>query len=353
MLNVLLKKSSHRIFPCTYRRPTSHSISVVIPKKNLHQLAVLSGNTGKVTLNSETAVRSFSNMATLEGTPALNQVELMLTDQVILVDRFDHPIGSCSKKESHHKNQKGGLPLHRAFSVISVAQCPSGSSQVKTLITQRAATKITFPHLWTNTCCSHPLFVPGEMGKTRYDAVRKQGTLDGSSATTEQQDCSVTEPLLEEIEGAKLAVKRKAVQELGMEMSTEDLVFLCRVHYMADDPTNDIWGEHEMDYVFLHFYKQNNETEIDFNPEEVSCIKWVTFEETRGWIKDRPQDFTPWFSFIFHSILLPLSLQCETDSTISTWRKTAETTSRQHAKIIHRLGHNQLELEHWIPHKTS
>ena len=31
-------------------------------------------------------------------------------------------------------------------------------SEGKLLLQQRASEKITFPDVWTNTCCSHPLF---------------------------------------------------------------------------------------------------------------------------------------------------------------------------------------------------
>jgi isopentenyl-diphosphate delta-isomerase len=31
------------------------------------------------------------------------------------------------------------------------------------LLQQRATEKITFPDMWTNTCCSHPLNTPSEL----------------------------------------------------------------------------------------------------------------------------------------------------------------------------------------------
>lgn len=48
--------------------------------------------------------------------------------------------------------------LHRAFSVFLFRP-----SDGKLLLQQRAAEKITFPSMWTNTCCSHPLHVGEEM----------------------------------------------------------------------------------------------------------------------------------------------------------------------------------------------
>lgn len=43
-------------------------------------------------------------------------------------------------------------PLHRAFSVF-LFHPETG----KLLLQKRADEKITFPGMWTNTCCSHPL----------------------------------------------------------------------------------------------------------------------------------------------------------------------------------------------------
>lgn len=42
--------------------------------------------------------------------------------------------------------------LHRAFSVFLF------DSKNRLLLQQRAKSKITFPSVWTNTCCSHPLY---------------------------------------------------------------------------------------------------------------------------------------------------------------------------------------------------
>lgn len=47
--------------------------------------------------------------------------------------------------------------LHRAFSVFLF------NSENKLLLQQRATEKITFPDMWTNTCCSHPLNTASEL----------------------------------------------------------------------------------------------------------------------------------------------------------------------------------------------
>ena len=52
---------------------------------------------------------------------------------------------------------KQGL-LHRAFSVFLFRP-----SDGRLLLQKRADEKITFPGMWTNTCCSHPLYLRSEL----------------------------------------------------------------------------------------------------------------------------------------------------------------------------------------------
>ena len=60
------------------------------------------------------------------------------------------------------QNINDGL-LHRAFSCF-VFDPTSG----KLLLQRRAPEKITFPDMWTNTCCSHPLMVRAELDNADY-----------------------------------------------------------------------------------------------------------------------------------------------------------------------------------------
>lgn len=139
--------------------------------------------------------------------------QIRLMDEVcIVIDENDQPIGSASKKTCHlMSNIDKGL-LHRAFSVFLF------DSRNRLLLQQRASEKITFPDMWTNTCCSHPLGVPGETGA--------------------QLDAAVN--------GVRRAAQRKLNHELGIsaeQVPLDDFRFLTRIHYKA--PSDGKWGEHE------------------------------------------------------------------------------------------------------------
>jgi isopentenyldiphosphate isomerase len=83
----------------------------------------------------------------------LSQEDLMNKDECIVVDDKDRIIGHNSKYNTHRFDEKNptGI-LHRAFSVFLFNQ------EGKLLLQKRASDKITFPSVWTNTCCSHPLY---------------------------------------------------------------------------------------------------------------------------------------------------------------------------------------------------
>lgn len=165
------------------------------------------------------------------------------------------------------KNIEQGL-LHRAFSVFLF------DSKNRLLLQQRASEKITFPDMWTNTCCSHPLGIPGETGVD----------------------------LNESIEGVKRAAQRKLDQELGIkkeEVPIDNFQFLTRIHYKA--PSDGKWGEHEIDYIL--FIKPKQEVSVNVNPNEVQAAKYVSEEELKAMFKESDLKFTPWFKLICESML--------------------------------------------------
>ncbi len=91
--------------------------------------------------------------------------------------------------------------LHRAFSVFLFT--PDG----KLILQQRSAAKITFPLIWANTCCSHPLFdLPGET-------------------------------ILADGLGVRNAARRKLEHELGIppeDVPLDSFTWITRVHYVGE-----------------------------------------------------------------------------------------------------------------------
>ncbi|KAG8527554.1 uncharacterized protein KY384_007706 [Bacidia gigantensis] len=197
------------------------------------------------------------------------QVKLM-EEVCIVLDRDDNPIGSASKNSVRRlrhmmSNVNNGL-LHRAFSVFLF------NSQNQLLLQQRASEKITFPNMWTNTCCSHPLGIPGETGDTLEAAVQ----------------------------GVRTAAQRKLDHELSIKKEQVPLgnfKFLTRVHYLA--PSDGKWGEHEIDYIL--FIKADVDHVANANEVKETC--YVSQEQLREMFKDNALSFTPWFKLICQSML--------------------------------------------------
>ena len=206
-----------------------------------------------------------------------DEEQIRLMDEVcIVLDNDDLPIGSASKKACHlMTNINDGL-LHRAFSCFLF-----DPKTKKLLLQQRATEKITFPDMWTNTCCSHPLAHPAEAGKG---------------------------DLVSNVDGAKRAAIRKLNHELGIkseQVPFSDFNFLTRIHYLA--PSDGKWGEHEIDYILFI----EADVTLDANKNEVKDTRWVSPEELKQMFKDvetqsgadKAVKYTPWFRLICEGML--------------------------------------------------
>ena len=184
----------------------------------------------------------------------------MMEENCIVVDDNDQIIGQESKVNCHLNEGK----LHRAFSVLLF------DSNNKLLIQQRADEKITFPSIWANSCCSHPLYQNGEQ--------------DG-------------------IEGAKSAAIRKLTQELGIKMGKirlEDLNFITKMHYKSR--ADEKWIEHEVDYIFV----VKMDVQIDPNSNEIQRIKYVDKKELDNLFEmsnNGDVKIGPWFRLIRNHFL--------------------------------------------------
>lgn len=180
----------------------------------------------------------------------------MMAEAVLQVDENDHIVGPISKADSHF----GSGALHRAFSVLLF------DKKNRLLLQQRAHDKITFPSVWANSCCSHPLASAEEMNE-------------------------------ENAMGVKIAAVRKLEQELGIDPSSvpiEDFHFITKMKYSAR--MNAEWIEREIDHILMI----QADVEVHPNPNEVASIRWVDEHELEEMLVAQDSDdiIAPWFRCI-------------------------------------------------------
>tara|TARA_Y100000748_G_scaffold239309_1_gene203421 strand:- start:3339 stop:5051 length:1713 start_codon:yes stop_codon:yes gene_type:complete len=202
-----------------------------------------------------------SHDAALSGQDS-SQAEMM-SEMCILVDSSDRKIGSDTKLNCHF----GSGILHRAFSVLLF------NGEGKMLVQQRSHDKITFPSIWANSCCSHPLDIPGENG--------------------------------DPAEGAINAARRKLSQELGV--SDNDISKINFRHvgsFLYECRWDEDWIEREVDHVLIATV---DSIDVDPNPNEISDFKWIEgdeiqemFSSTGEW---QGEVIAPWFRLLWEEFL--------------------------------------------------
>ena len=188
-----------------------------------------------------------------------------LNDELILVDENDTNIGSISKLNGHLISNKNKYP-HRAFSIFLF------DSKNRLLIQKRAEKKITFPLLWTNTCCSHPLNIESEN-------------------TPEK----ITNALIKRLN-----------YELGIKTENDMYKLIDKILYRA--PSNETYEEFEIDYLFIAKLQDDSENsnyiygkdklKNIINKNEVDDIRFDTIENILKEIEIHPEEFTPWFKIL-------------------------------------------------------
>ena len=188
----------------------------------------------------------------------------LMAEAVVAVAEDDTVIGPMSKLEAH----QGAGHYHRAFSVLLF------NTKGEMLLQQRSSDKVTFPNVWANACCSHPLHSPEELE-------------------------------LENAMGVKRAAVRKLEQELGIDpaqVSTDDMVYMTKMRYSAR--MNQEWIERELDHIIV----MCADVEIDPNPNEVANTLWVDHDKMEAMLLEEraaDQAIAPWFRCIAARIMQP------------------------------------------------
>nr|QWY12643.1 isopentenyl-diphosphate delta-isomerase I [Pistacia terebinthus subsp. palaestina] len=197
------------------------------------------------------------------------QRRLMFEDECILVDENDRVVGHENKYNCHLMEKIESLNLlHRAFSVFLF------NSKYELLLQQRSATKVTFPLVWTNTCCSHPLYRESEL-------------------------------IDEDALGVRNAAQRKLLDELGIvaeDVPVDQFTPLGRILYKA--PSDGKWGEHELDYLLFIV----RDVKVNPNPDEVADIKYVNREQLKELLRkadagEEGLKLSPWFRLVVDNFL--------------------------------------------------
>jgi isopentenyl-diphosphate delta-isomerase len=184
----------------------------------------------------------------------------MMEENCIIVDNNDNIIGKDTKINCHLGEGK----LHRAFSILLF------NTENKLLIQKRASEKITFPSIWANSCCSHPLYSNNE----------EEGII-----------------------GAKKAAKRKLSQELGIDTSLielSDIEYITKMHYRSR--ADKKWIEHEIDYIFVI----KSDVNVNPNPNEIEETKYVDQNELQSLFDaadNKSLNIGPWFRLIKENFL--------------------------------------------------
>lgn len=158
------------------------------------------------------------------------------SEELILVNSDDLPVGSMSKAECHD----GEGVLHRAFSLFIFN--PRG----ELLLQQRSSDKRLWPLYWSNSCCSHP-----RLG-----------------------------------ESMELATRRRLTQELGV---VAELEFVYKFSYHAR--FGELGSERELCSVFLGIA----DGDVAANSSEIADVRFISAAELSGALEADGEKYTPWF----------------------------------------------------------
>jgi isopentenyl-diphosphate delta-isomerase len=165
-----------------------------------------------------------------------------MTENVILVDTHDNPVGQMEKMAAHLTGE-----LHRALSILVF------NSAGDILLQQRAFSKYHTPGLWSNTACSHP--------RAGEDSLQ--------------------------------AATRRLGEEMGFTTELKkSFDFIYKAHF------DNGLIEHEFDHVFFGTF----DGVPVINPEEANAFKWINLTDLIEDMRSTPEHYTVWFRIIMEKM---------------------------------------------------
>lgn len=176
--------------------------------------------------------------------------------KVVLVDQDDNELGVEDILVAHQGEGK----KHRALSVILYRKI---DGKTELLMQKRSHAKPVFKGLWSNTCCTN--LRPGDTYIER-------------------------------------AVSRLS-EEMGINVSPDDLRILYRFSYEAPDLTNPGWCENEVDTVLVGEWDpsaSSGQVEMKLNPDEAEDAKWMEYEAMKEDVEKNPDVYSPWHKLIIN-----------------------------------------------------
>ena len=159
-----------------------------------------------------------------------------MKDYVVLVDDRNEVTGTSEKLEMHNSNTL----LHRGFSIFLF------NKKGKLLLQHRSHKKKTWPLVWSNSCCGHPMMN----------------------------------------ENPENAAKRRLLYELGINNAE---IFMILPEYKYRFKKDGI-VENEFCPVMIGFTDEIPTP----NPLEVENIKWVSWKDWLSEIRNNAKNYSEW-----------------------------------------------------------
>ncbi|MBI4089472.1 MAG: isopentenyl-diphosphate Delta-isomerase [Candidatus Levybacteria bacterium] len=157
-------------------------------------------------------------------------------DYVVLVDENNKVLGTAPKLKTHNSNTR----LHRGFSLFLF------NKKGNLLLQQRSHTKKTFPLVWSNSVCGHPML--------------NESNIEAS--------------------------KRRLRYELGIDQAD---IFEIISNYKYKVAMNNIF-ENEICPVLIAF----SEEKPIINKDEVENIRWVNWDQFVKEVKQKSGIYSLW-----------------------------------------------------------